>query len=60
MKAFRSSDVLTGLLFLALGGFVILYGLRYAMGTAVRMGPGYFHFVTSVCLMLLGMVLVIR
>jgi len=60
MKAFRSIDFLTGLLFLALGGFVILYGLRYAMGTAVRMGPGYFPFVTSVCLMLLGVVLVVR
>ncbi len=60
MKALRSTDLLTGLLFLTLGGCVILYGLRYAMGSAMRMGPGYFPFLTSVCLMLVGLVLVVR
>ena len=39
---------------------MILYGLRYAMGSAMRMGPGYFPFLTSVCLMLVGLVLVVR
>jgi len=60
MKALRSTDLLTGLFFLTLGGGTILYGSRYAMGSAMRMGPGYFPFLTSVCLMLLGLVLVVR
>jgi hypothetical protein len=30
------------------------------MGSAMRMGPGYFPFLTSVCLVLLGIVLVVR
>jgi len=60
MKVRLTTDLLTGLLFLALGGFVIVYGSRYAMGSAMRMGPGYFPFLTSICLMLLGLVLVVR
>jgi hypothetical protein len=60
MRVRLTTDLLTGLFFLALGGFVILYGSRYAMGSAMRMGPGYFPFLTSVCLVLLGVVLVIR
>jgi hypothetical protein len=43
-----------------LGGFVILYGLRYPMGTAVRMGPGYFPILVSSGLALLGLVLIVR
>jgi lysylphosphatidylglycerol synthetase-like protein (DUF2156 family) len=60
MKVLRSTDMLTGLFFLTLGGCTILYGSRYAMGSAMRMGPGYFPFLTSVCLMLLGLVLAVR
>ena len=40
MKVRLSADLLTGLLFVALGGFAIIYGSRYAPGTAARMGPG--------------------
>jgi hypothetical protein len=60
MRVRASTDLLTGLLFLGLGGFVFLYGSRYAMGTAVRMGPGYFPRMISIGLMLLGLVLVVR
>src|SRR5512145_2633498 len=60
MKVRLTTDLLTGLFFLALGGFVIAYGSRYSMGSAMRMGPGYFPFLTSACLVLLGVVLVVR
>jgi hypothetical protein len=60
MRVRLSTDFLTGLLFLALGGFVFLYGSRYAMGSTVRMGPGYFPRMVSSGLMLLGFVLVVR
>ncbi len=60
MKLRLSTDLVTGLLFTALGAFAIIYGSRYPLGTAARMGPGYFPFVISVSLTLIGLVLVIR
>jgi Tripartite tricarboxylate transporter TctB family len=55
-----SRDFLTGVLFLITGGFVLVYGARYPMGTAVRMGPGYFPFLVASGLALLGGGLIIR
>ena len=60
MKVRLSADLLTGLLFVALGGFAIVYGSRYAPGTAARMGPGYFPMLVSAGLTLIGVVLVVR
>src|SRR5687767_9449980 len=60
MKLRLSTDLVTGLLFMALGLFAIVYGSRYALGTAARMGPGYYPFVISVALTLIGLALVIR
>ena len=60
MRIRLSTDFLTGLLFLALGGFAIIYGSRYPIGTAARMGPGYYPLLVSSGLMLLGIVLVVR
>ncbi len=60
MRERLSTDLLTGLLFLALGGFVIVYSSRYPMGSAVRMGPGYFPLLASSGLVLLGLVLIGR
>ena len=55
-----STDLLTGLLFLVLGAFAMIYGSRYALGTAARMGPGYYPLLASSGLVLLGLVLVVR
>jgi putative tricarboxylic transport membrane protein len=55
-----STDLLTGLLFFALGGCAIVYGWHYPTGTAARMGPGYYPFVVSSGLLLLGAILIIR
>jgi hypothetical protein len=60
MKVRLSADLLTGLLFVVLGGFAIVYGSRYAPGTAARMGPGYFPMLISAGLTLIGVVLVVR
>jgi len=60
MKLVLSKDFLTGAAFLITGGFAIIYGSRYPMGTAVRMGPGYFPFLVSSGLALLGVGLLIR
>jgi putative tricarboxylic transport membrane protein len=60
MRLALSKDFLTGAAFLVTGGFVIIYGSRYPMGTAVRMGPGYFPFLVSCGLALLGAGLLVR
>ena len=60
MKVRVSTDLLTGVLFLALGGFAIVYGARYPLGTAARMGAGYFPLLISCGLLLMGAVLIVR
>ena len=60
MKLRLSTDLATGALFIALGGFAIIYGSRYAVGTTARMGPGYFPMLISSALVLVGAVLVGR
>ena len=60
MKVRLSTDLVTGVLFIALGGFAIVYGSRYALGTAARMGAGYFPQLISLGLVLIGALLVGR
>lgn len=60
MKLRLSTDLLAGLLFVAFGAFVLLYGQQYPFGTSARMGPGYYPRVVSIGLMLIGLILVVR
>jgi putative tricarboxylic transport membrane protein len=60
MRIRLSTDLLTGLLFLVIGAFAMIYGSRYSLGTAARMGPGYYPLLASSGLVLLGLVLVVR
>jgi hypothetical protein len=55
-----SSDFLTGLLFCGLGAIAIIIGSDYPIGTAARMGAGYFPLLVSSGLILLGGVLIVR
>lgn len=57
--AVRSHDtkrLASGLLFLAIGLFGIVYGSRYRMGSATHMGPGYFPIVVAAIVALLGLI----
>ncbi|WP_225782560.1 tripartite tricarboxylate transporter TctB family protein [Xenophilus sp. Marseille-Q4582] len=55
MKTTRDiHDIVGGLLMTAAGLFFALYGSRYTMGTADRMGPGYFPIVLGWVLAVLG------
>lgn len=47
-------DVLAGALFMLFGAGGVAVGLGYPMGTAARMGPGYFPVVLSGALFLVG------
>jgi|RhiMetdeSRZDD1v2_1073273.scaffolds.fasta_scaffold836416_2 hypothetical protein len=60
MRIRLSTDLLSGVLFLALGGFALIYGSRYSLGTTARMGPGYYPLLASAGLVLIGLVLVAR
>ena len=53
-------DVLSGLLFVAAGGAGLWIGQDYAMGTAFRMGPGYFPRLLCSTLVVLGVLIVIK
>lgn len=61
MKSF-SIDKTNGLcaaFFLGLGAFFAAESLALDLGTAFRMGPGYFPFILALLLMLLGIVILI-
>lgn len=53
-------DFWAGVLFIALGGAGMLIALDYALGTAGRMGPGYFPRWLGGILMGLGVILILR
>ncbi|MEO8676949.1 MAG: tripartite tricarboxylate transporter TctB family protein, partial [Casimicrobiaceae bacterium] len=49
-----------GLLFIAFGLAAIVIGSNYALGTAARMGPGYFPLILGILLIVLGSALALR
>jgi putative tricarboxylic transport membrane protein len=53
-------DFFAGLLFIAFGVVAIVVGSNYALGTAARMGPGYFPRILGILLITLGGALALR
>jgi hypothetical protein len=53
-------DFWAGVLFIVLGGAGFIIALDYAMGSAGRMGPGYFPRSLGLILAALGLILVLR
>jgi len=53
-------DFLSGLMFAAFGLTAIVVAREYPMGTAMRMGPGYFPTVLGALLILMGVVIAAR
>lgn len=53
-------DFLSGLLFMAVGGAFAYGASTYQVGTAARMGPGYFPLLLGVLLALMGAVIAVR
>ena len=41
MNRFLSKDFLSGLMFIGFGLLALYFGQKLALGTTVRMGPGY-------------------
>ena len=57
LKKLDTTDALAGLMFIAFGLFFAVQSLGLDLGTALRMGPGYFPLVLSGILILLGLVI---
>ncbi|WP_411035919.1 tripartite tricarboxylate transporter TctB family protein [Shinella sp. BYT-45] len=57
---FDSTNAICGLTFIALGGFFIYQSLNLDLGTALRMGPGYFPLILAAILTLLGVVVLVQ
>ena len=61
MAAIRNpKDFFAGLLFIAVGVGAIVIGSNYALGSAARMGPGYFPRILGILLITLGALLALR
>ena len=56
MQLRNKQDFWSGVMFVVLGIGFALGATKYSMGTAARMGPGYFPFWLGVCLAVLGAV----
>jgi Tripartite tricarboxylate transporter TctB family len=48
-------DFFAGLIFIGFGLAAIIIGSNYSLGTAARMGPGYFPRILGIVLLLLGL-----
>jgi len=53
-------DFFAGLMFIAFGVAAIVIGSNYPLGSAARMGPGYFPRILGILLITLGAVLALR
>jgi len=53
-------DFWSGVLFMGIGAFAVIAGAKYTIGTAARMGPGYFPRILGILLIVLGALLTLR
>ena len=60
MKIRHPKDFASGLMFIGFGVFDLIVAASYPLGTAARMGPGYFPRILGILLILFGMVLTLR
>ncbi|MEJ5377325.1 MAG: tripartite tricarboxylate transporter TctB family protein [bacterium] len=60
IKIQHRKELFSGLLFIGFALAGLLLSLGYPMGTAARMGPGYFPFMVSLCLLGIGVVVCLR
>ena len=60
MKITNQKDFWAGLMFIGIGAFFGGFGTQYTIGTAAKMGPGYFPISLGILMMILGAVVAIR
>lgn len=60
IKIRNSKDFYAGLIFIFFGGIALFVARNYPMGTAARMGAGYFPCVLGGILTILGLIITVR
>ena len=60
MAIHNPRDFWSGVLFTLLGVGALVIGSKYTLGTAARMGPGYFPRILGILLIVLGVVIALR
>ena len=60
MKIKSQKDFFAGLMYLIVGGAFAIGAFEYNVGTAARMGPGYFPLILGVILALIGVVISLK
>ena len=60
VELWENKDFLSGLMFIGIGALGIFMAQDYPMGSALRMGPGYFPIVLSGILILMGIYCLIQ
>lgn len=60
MKIRNQRDFGAGIMYMVIGLFFAIVATRYPMGTAAKMGPGYFPFYLGLLMILLGLLVLVR
>ena len=60
MRIKNSKDFYTGVLFILFGAAFTWGATKYTMGTAAKMGPGYFPFILGGLLIAIGVIVFTR
>ena len=60
MKIRNQRDFGAGIMYMVIGLFFTIVATQYPMGTAAKMGPGYFPFFLGILMTLLGLFVLIR
>lgn len=60
MKIRNQRDFGAGIMYMVIGLFFTIMATQYPMGTAAKMGPGYFPFFLGIIMTLLGLFVLIR
>lgn len=59
-KIRHPKDFAAGLMFILFGAFALIVAAGYPLGTAARMGPGYFPRILGILLIIFGVILALR
>jgi hypothetical protein len=59
LSRFLSKDFLSGVMFIAFGLVALWFGRHLALGTSVRMGPGYVPHMLAYIMMVLGLIIAV-
>lgn len=60
MKIRNQRDFGAGIMYMVIGLFFTIVATRYSMGTAAKMGPGYFPFWLGILMTLIGLLVLVK